>query len=195
MRIMYICPTCNIYSNTLYSIHWHHPREYFFYGILTRCATIPGKINAPRHARKLQPSRRSSPLTIHEYESSTSLEVSSTDRVRVFESPGTRFEKIVFESDFTNKKVIFSSLSDIFLDSFQTPQTRESVESTKKWLEYESFEYESRLDPSLMVGGLPQANASKPLHKLSCTLRRNYFPKRKQISMLSLKRVFWGKFM
>ncbi len=45
----------------------------------------------------------------------------------------------------------FSSLSDIFLDSFQTPWTRESVESTKKWLEYESFEYESRLDPSLFL--------------------------------------------
>ena len=35
------------------------------------------------------------------------------------------------------------------LDSYSRPQTRESVESTKKWLEYESFEYESRLDPSL----------------------------------------------
>ena len=34
-------------------------------------------------------------------------------------------------------------------DSYSRAQTRESVESKKKWLEYESFEYESRLDPSL----------------------------------------------
>ena len=75
--------------------------------------------------------------------------MSSTDRVRVFESPGTHFEKIFFESDFTTKIVKFSSLSNILLDSFQAPQTRESVESSKNGLEYESFEYESRLDPSL----------------------------------------------
>ncbi len=34
-------------------------------------------------------------------------------------------------------------------DSYSRPQTRESVESAKKWLEYESFEYESRLDTAL----------------------------------------------
>ncbi len=59
--------------------------------------------------------------TFCEYESSTSLEVSSTDRVRVFESPGIHFKKIFFESDFTKKIANFLSLSDIFLDSFQTP--------------------------------------------------------------------------
>ncbi len=58
-------------------------------------------------------------------------------------------EKIFFESDFTTKIANFLSLSNIFLDSFQTPQTRESVESSKNRFEYESFEYESRLDPSL----------------------------------------------
>ncbi len=36
-------------------------------------------------------------------------------------------------------------------DSYSRAQTRESVESTKKWLEYESVEYESRLDPSLQI--------------------------------------------
>ncbi len=81
---------------------------------------------------------------------STSLEVSSTDRVRVFESPGTHIEKIFFESDFTTKIAKFSSLSDIFLDLFQMPQIRESVESSKNCFEYESFEFESRLDPSLL---------------------------------------------
>ncbi len=35
-------------------------------------------------------------------------------------------------------------------DSYSRPQTRESVESAKKWLEYESFEYESRLDTPLV---------------------------------------------
>ncbi len=35
-------------------------------------------------------------------------------------------------------------------DSYSRPQTRESVESAKKWLEYESFEYESRLDTALL---------------------------------------------
>ncbi len=34
-------------------------------------------------------------------------------------------------------------------DSYSRAQTRESVESAKKWLEYESFEYESRLDTAL----------------------------------------------
>ncbi len=34
-------------------------------------------------------------------------------------------------------------------DSYSRPQTRESVESGKKGLEYESFEYESRLDTPL----------------------------------------------
>ena len=81
---------------------------------------------------------------------STSLEVSSTDRVRVFESPGTHIEKIFFKSDFTAKIAKFSSLSDIFLDLFQMPQIRESVESSKNCFEYESFEFESRLDPSLL---------------------------------------------
>ncbi len=37
----------------------------------------------------------------------------------------------------------------LVLDSYSRPQTRESVESAKKWLEYESFEYESRLDTAL----------------------------------------------
>ncbi len=36
------------------------------------------------------------------------------------------------------------------MDSKFIPQTRESVESAKKCFEYESFEYESRLDPSLV---------------------------------------------
>ncbi len=35
-------------------------------------------------------------------------------------------------------------------DSYSRPQTRESVESVKKRLEYESFEYESRLDTALL---------------------------------------------
>ena len=35
-------------------------------------------------------------------------------------------------------------------DSYSRPQTRESVESAKKGLEYESFEYESRLDTPLI---------------------------------------------
>ena len=34
-------------------------------------------------------------------------------------------------------------------DSYSRAQTRESVESAKKGLEYESFEYESRLDTAL----------------------------------------------
>ncbi len=36
-------------------------------------------------------------------------------------------------------------------DSYSRPQTRESVESVKKGLEYESFEYESRLDTPLIL--------------------------------------------
>ncbi len=97
--------------------------------------------------------------------------MSSTDRVRVFESPGTHFENIFFESDFTTKIAKFSSLSYIFLDSFQTPQTRESVESTKKWLEYESFEYESRLDPSLEAASKEaKAKALSHLGKLCLLL-------------------------
>ena len=36
-------------------------------------------------------------------------------------------------------------------DSYSKAQTRESVESAKKGLEYESFEYESRLDTPLLV--------------------------------------------
>ncbi len=39
-------------------------------------------------------------------------------------------------------------------DSYSRPQTRESVESAKKWLEYESFEYESRLDTALVSTAL-----------------------------------------
>ena len=35
-------------------------------------------------------------------------------------------------------------------DSYSRPQTRESVESAKNGLEYESFEYESRLDTALV---------------------------------------------
>ncbi len=35
-------------------------------------------------------------------------------------------------------------------DSYSRPQTRESVESGKNSLEYESFEYESRLDTALL---------------------------------------------
>ncbi len=78
--------------------------------------------------------------------------MSSTDRVRVFESLGTHFQKTFFESDFTNKNLKFSSLCPFLLDSFLPSWTRESVESAKNWLEYESFEYESRLDPSLLEG-------------------------------------------
>ncbi len=54
-----------------------------------------------------------------------------------------------------------SSLSNILLDSFQAPQTRESVESSKNGLEYESFEYESRLDPSLVMIELELGMGSK----------------------------------
>ncbi len=39
-------------------------------------------------------------------------------------------------------------------DSYSRPQTRESVESSKNSLEYESFEYESRLDTPLLCCGL-----------------------------------------
>ncbi len=42
-------------------------------------------------------------------------------------------------------------------DSYSRPQTRESVESMNKWLEYESFDYESRLDPSLVLTFLKEA--------------------------------------
>ncbi len=97
--------------------------------------------------------------------------MSSTDRVRVFESPGTHLEKIFFESDFTTKIANFLSLSNIFLDSFQTPQTRESVESSKNRFEYESFEYESRLDPSLefsiVVAVMSQEKVILILHNFS----------------------------
>ena len=56
------------------------------------------------------------------------------------------------------KKIAFlnkiSSLSLVHFylvpDSYSRAQTRESVESAKKWLEYESFEYESRLDTALV---------------------------------------------
>ncbi len=35
-------------------------------------------------------------------------------------------------------------------DSYSRPQTCESIESAKNGLEYESFEYESRLDTALV---------------------------------------------
>ena len=49
-------------------------------------------------------------------------------------------------------------------DSYSRPQTRESVESMKKWLEYESFEYESRLDPSLVL---------LAIRKVDCAIVKN----------------------
>ena len=39
-------------------------------------------------------------------------------------------------------------------DSYSRAQTRESIEPAKKGLKYESFEYESRLDPSLIPSSL-----------------------------------------
>ncbi len=61
------------------------------------------------------------------------------------------------------------------LDSYSRALTRESVESTKKWLQYESFEYESRPDPSLLSAlslslslSLPPSLPLCPLLSLCC---------------------------
>ena len=54
-------------------------------------------------------------------------------------------------------------------DSYSRPQTRESVESAKKCLEYESFEYESRLDTALSsqeIANCKTDKADDPSHDL-----------------------------
>ncbi len=66
-------------------------------------------------------------------------------------------EKNPFFTKYCQKLLFFTfyfcfKFSPFYLvpDSYSRPQTRESVESAKKWLEYESFEYESRLDTPLV---------------------------------------------
>ncbi len=64
---------------------------------------------------------------------------------------GLTFKKSCFESNFNKYILIISSAREIKLDSKFIPQTRESFESAKECFEYESFEYEPRLDPSLPI--------------------------------------------
>ena len=55
------------------------------------------------------------------------------------------------------------------MDSKFIPQTRESVESAKKGFEYESFEYESRLDPSLVRAGILRARTKCGLERFGAS--------------------------
>ncbi len=54
-------------------------------------------------------------------------------------------------------------------DSYSRPQTRESVESAKKGLEYESFEYESRLDTALVIQSSKRTK-TRAGHQADCIL-------------------------
>ncbi len=72
---------------------------------------------------------------------------------------GLTFKKSCFETNFNKYILIISSAREIKLDSKFIPQTRESVESAKECFEYESFEYEPRLDPSLPIAASLRVNS------------------------------------
>ncbi len=75
----------------------------------------------------------------------------------IFSGRRRRPKKSLKKEEIAKKSLIcfkFFNLSQLHLylvpDSYSRPETRESFESAKKWLEYESFEYESRLDTPLV---------------------------------------------
>ena len=80
---------------------------------------------------------------------------------------GNKVLKNQISLNFQTNFLTFSRAFYLVSDSYSRPQTRESVESTKNWLEYESFEYESRLDPSLALAAA--APAKLPTHRIKAS--------------------------